>query len=619
MKILPDIKSPADVKRLPESDVGTLCSELREAIIGAVSQNGGHLASNLGAVELTVALHRVYDPERDRIVFDVGHQCYAHKMLTGRLDRFGELRRLGGLSGFPKPGESAADACVAGHASTSISNALGMARARTIQGGDYDVAAIIGDGALTGGLAYEGLADCGESGEAIVVVLNDNGMSINSNVGGMARLLSAQRVKPSYIAIKKLYHRTVGRFEPIYRVLHVVKEWVKDLFLPDNMFEDMGFYYLGPIDGHDEKTLERTLRYARDMRRPVLVHIKTEKGRGYAPAEAEPEKYHGVSPFDPEMGAALSKKHDFSAVFGQELLRLAQEDGRIVAVTAAMESGTGLHDFAQKLPERFFDVGIAEEHAVSMCAGMAQQGLKPVFAVYSSFLQRAYDMLIHDVSLSGLPVVLGVDRAGLVGADGETHQGVFDVCFLSSVPGMRIFAPSSFAETRSMLREALDGSSPAAVRYPRGGEGLFRGDRSAGREVIMRPGADVTIVSYGILINEALYAADELEKANISAEVIKLNRLDGDDFSLCLRSLARTRRLIAVEEVCASGCLGERLLAACAAAGTELKHSALLNLGSGIVPQGEVGELREKYGVDAGAVCAAACGFMEEADEKGKA
>lgn len=619
MEVLTRISSSADVKKLRREELDTLCGELRQAIIDGVAKNGGHLGSNLGAVELTVALHRIYDTAKDRVVFDVGHQCYAHKMLTGRLEAFDSLRCFGGLSGFPKPSESRDDACISGHASNSISVALGMARARTLTGGDYDVAVVIGDGALTGGLAYEGLSDCGESGEPIVVVLNDNEMSISSNVGGMARLLARQRVKPSYLAVKRFYRRTVGRVEPLYRLLHGIKEWIKDLILPDNMFEDMGFYYLGPIDGHDVKTLERTIGYARSLRVPVLVHTITVKGKGYAPAEADPEAYHGVSAFDPGTGVKLSKGSSFSGIFGLELERLAREDGRIVAITAAMASGTGLTEFAKQYPGRFFDVGIAEEHAVSMAAGMAKQGLKPVFAVYSSFLQRGFDMLIHDVGLGGLPVVFAVDRAGLVGADGETHQGVFDVGFLRQVPGMSIYAPSNYSELRAMLRQAMSCGGPAAVRYPRGGEGAFVENTSDEAEAVLCRGADVTVVSYGILINEALTAAKLLKERGISAQVIKLNRLDFGDFPTVARSVRETGRLIAVEEVCAPGCLGDRLLAYLAQAHVPVRHARLLNLGSGVVAHGGVEKLREICGIDAPSIVKAAEMAVEDINEESKA
>ena len=590
------------MKAVPKEQLPLLCGELREELIHDVARTGGHLASNLGAVELTVALHRVYDSSRDRLVFDVGHQCYAHKILTGRRERFDTLRQFGGISGFPKPCEAVDDACISGHASTAISTALGMARARTLRGEDYGVCAVVGDGAMTGGLAYEGLANCGASGEPIVVVLNDNAMSIGQNVGGLERLLAHLRVRPGYIALKKAYHRSIGRYESVYRVLHRVKEWIKDRFLPDNMFEDMGFYYLGPIDGHDIRTLTRTIRYAREMDRPVLVHVLTVKGKGYAPAEADPAAYHGVGPFDPAQGVSEAKKADFSAVFGEELTRLAEENAAITAITAAMTDGTGLCSFAQRFPARFFDVGIAEGHAVTMAAGMAKQGLRPVVAVYSSFLQRGFDQMIEDVALDALPVVFAVDRAGIVGADGETHQGVFDVGYLCQVPGMALYAPSDFAEARAMLRKALEGVGPAALRYPRGGEGVFTADTSDTDACILREGTDVTILSYGILINEALGAAETLASAGFSAEVMKLNRLDTPDWTMLFASVQKTGRLVVVEDCAAAGCVGTRALAELARRGDALKGARLLNCGSGVVPHGSVPTLLHMLGIDAAGV-----------------
>ena len=610
MSILETIRSGADVKNVPRDELPALCGELRAELLRSVSKTGGHLASSLGAVELCVAIHRVYDTARDRVVFDVGHQSYAHKLLTGRREQFGTLRQFGGLSGFPKPGESDDDAFVSGHASASVSAALGMARARTLSGADYDVCAVIGDGALTGGMAYEGLADCGMSGEPIVVILNDNEMSISRNVGGLARLLEKQRVRASYIAFKKAWRRTIGRYETIYNLLHRIKTWVKSRILPDNMFEEMGFEYLGPIDGHDIRTLTRTLRYARDLRMPVLLHIRTVKGKGYAPAEAAPALYHGVGPFDPAVGVTAQPACGFSAAFGRALVDAAAQDGRIVAITAAMAEGTGLRTFAARFPSRFFDVGIAEEHAVAMAAGMAKQGLKPVFAVYSSFLQRGFDQLIHDVSLLHLPVVFAVDRAGLVGADGETHQGCFDVGYLCAVPGMRLWAPSNEAELRSMLALALDAPGPAALRYPRGSEGAFREDTAAHDAVVLRPGTDVTLVTYGTLVNEALAAA---ERAGVSAEVLKLNRLDAPDLDLISASLAKTGALLVAEESAARGGLGGRILAACADRGIVLRGTRLLDLGSGIVTHGSVAELRAMLSLDAAGI-AAALGALRRED-----
>jgi 1-deoxy-D-xylulose-5-phosphate synthase len=605
LEILDRIHSSADVKALPKEQLPRLCSELREEIINGVAKTGGHLASSLGAVELTVALHRVYDSSTDRIVFDVGHQCYAHKLLTGRRERFGTLRQFGGISGFPKPCESPDDAFISGHASASISSALGMARARTLQGEAYDVCAVIGDGALTGGLAYEGLANCGASGEPIVVVLNDNAMSIGENVGGLARLLARLRVRPGYIALKKAYHRSIGRYEHIYTLLHRIKERVKDLVLPDNMFENMGFYYLGPIDGHDIRTVTRTIRYAKGMRCPVLVHVLTVKGKGYPPAEQNPALYHGVGPFDPETGVIEEKKNSFSSVFGEALQRRAGEDRRIVAITAAMTDGTGLDGFAAQYPNRFFDVGIAEGHAVTMAAGMAKQGLRPVVAVYSSFLQRGFDQMLHDVALDRLPVVFAVDRAGIVGADGETHQGSFDVGYLCQIPGMSVRAPSDYAELQSMLSLALAEDGPAALRYPRGAEGVFAEDTSAADACVRRPGTDCTVVSYGILINEALAACETLEQAGISAELVKLNRLDAPDYDCVCASAAKTGRLLVAEDAAEAGCVGTRILAELERRGAALRAVRCRNLGCGVVPHGSTADLLRSLGLDAAGIAAA--------------
>ena len=432
-----------------------ICADLRHELVEDVSKTGGHLGSNLGAVELMVAFHRNFDTRYDRLVFDVGHQCYCHKILTGRREQMATLRQYGGLAGFPKPSESVHDAFVAGHASNSVAVALGMARARTMLGEDYKVVALIGDGALTGGLAYEGLANAGESGEQILVILNDNGMSIAPNVGAIADHLAQQRLRPQYLSFKKNYRRIMEKTalgRALNKGIHRMKQAIKHSILPCSMFENMGFNYLGPINGHNLYQLTKTLAYAKTLNEPVLLHIKTQKGRGYVPAEKNPDAFHGVSPFDIATGQPKKKSgRNFSAVFGDTLVKLAEEDKRVCALTAAMVGGTGLSKFAQTYPDRFFDVGIAEGCAVSMAGGMAKQGSVPVFAVYSTFLQRSYDMLIHDMALQHLHVVLGVDRAGLVGEDGETHHGLFDVAFLDSIPGMTVFAPSSFAELEHML------------------------------------------------------------------------------------------------------------------------------------------------------------------------
>ena len=606
MGILETILSSNDIKQLNTEDLKPLCQELRAFLIESVSKTGGHLASNLGTVELTVALHRVYDTSRDRLVFDVGHQSYTHKIITGRREQFSTLRQYGGLSGFPKPCESRDDAFIAGHASNSISVALGMAKARTLLGLDYDVAAVIGDGALTGGLAYEGLAGAAASGEPLVIILNDNNMSIDPNVGGISRLLQRMRVKPSYISFKRAYRAAFSQLPALYNFNHRIKERIKDTVLPGNMFSSMDLNYIGPVDGHDVAKLESVIRWARDMREPVIVHVLTQKGKGCCYAEEHPELYHGVGPFDPDSGELLDSGESFSERFGQYLCEFAAKDGRISAITAAMASGTGLDRFAAKYPERFNDVGIAEGHATAMAAGMAKQGAIPVFAVYASFLQRGYDMMIHDVALQKLHVVFGVDRAGLVGSDGETHHGIFDVCYLRSVPNMKILCPASFAELKSMMQRALfalDG--PVAIRYPRGGEGAYS-DCAEGDEQLLTVGGDVTIAAYGMMINEALEAARKLRDEGINAEVLKLNRIDGDSFPRLMESLVKTGRLIMPEEACAAGCVGAAVLARCEEIGLGLKAAKLLNLGEGIVAHGSRALLLRDHGVDTQAIVEAA-------------
>ncbi len=606
--LLEHINSPADVKRLTDTQARQLCVELRQFLVQQVSQTGGHLASNLGVVELTVAIHRVFDTSLDRLVFDVGHQCYVHKALTGRRERFDGLRQFGGLSGFPKPWESVHDAFVAGHASNSVSVALGMARARTLQGKKYSVLALIGDGAVGGGLSFEGLDDAGASGEPLIVILNDNGMSIDPNVGGLSRHLSRLRSNPDYYEFKRRYRQALTGSQTgqrLYHMSHDVKTALKNSLLPGGtMFENMGFTYMGPVDGHDVETLTQMLRLAREMACPVLLHVHTVKGKGYSFAQQEPGKYHGVSPFDvltgrPKKAAGPS----FSQVFGQELTELARENEQVCAVTAAMVDGTGLTDFAQQFPKRFFDVGIAEGHAVAMCAGMAQQGMTPVFAVYSSFLQRSYDMLLHDVALSRLHVVLGVDRAGLVGADGETHHGSFDPLYLSQVPGMTVLCPASFRELRQMLRRAvLELDGPVAVRYPRGGEGRYQED--CGREVFtrLREGSDVTLLSYGILVNQLLDAADLLAKKGIQAQVLKLNQICPLESGQVREALAGTQRLLVLEDCMATGCVGQRLAAILAQEQVMLQSLTLKNLGGSFAPQGSVEQLYKAFGLDAGGV-----------------
>ena len=585
-----------------DQEAAELCRTLREELIRDVSQTGGHLASNLGAVELTVALHRVLDTSRDRLVFDVGHQCYLHKMLTGRREQMSTLRQFGGIAGYPKPSESGHDAFVAGHASNSVAVALGMAQARDVLGGDYQVAALIGDGALTGGLAYEGLSNGGQYRGQLLVILNDNGMSIAQNVGAVAQHLASQRLKPQYLSFKQGYRKVMGSFwlgRKLYRVTHSVKKALKQSILPCSMFENMGFTYLGPVDGHDVAYLTKILRYAVSLKEPVLLHVRTVKGKGFAPAERNPDAFHGVSPFHPETGEPKKASgENFSSVFGRTMVRLARNDPRICALTAAMVGGTGLESFAQAYPGRFYDVGIAEGCAVSMAAGMAKQGAVPVFAVYSTFLQRSYDMLLHDMAIDHLHVVLAVDRAGLVGEDGETHHGVFDVAYLDSVPGITVYAPASFAELDRMLEEAVCRvSGPVAVRYPRGGQGEFRGDSGPEPVVVLRAGTDITLAGYGTEINELLGAADRLAQAGIQAEVVKWNIITPLDTSAVLESVRRTGHLLVAEECVEQGSVGVRTLAALEAAGVQAR-TALVNCGRDYVTHGAVNLLKKSLGLD---------------------
>ena len=630
MSIFDNVNSPADVKAIPAEDLNMLCSELREFLIKSVSKTGGHLASNLGIVELTVALHRVFDTSKDRVVFDVGHQSYVHKLLTGRKQGFDTLRQFDGIAGFPKPSESVHDAFIAGHASVSISIALGMARARTLSRGEYSVIAVIGDGALTGGTAFEGLSNAGGSGERMVIILNDNGMSITNNVGGMASYLSRQRMRPSYATLKKRYRRLMEILpggHTIYRFTHNVKKVIKEAILNCSMFEEMGLQYSGPVDGHNIPRIVEALEWAKRQNEPVVVHVLTKKGKGYDYSEQAPEKYHGVRPFNYKTGISSNRKKTFSTVFGDELTRLTANDPRICAITASMTAGTGLHNFAARFPERFFDVGIAEGHAAAMAAGLASRGAIPVFAVYSTFIQRAYDMLIHDVAISGLHVVFAVDRAGLVAADGETHQGIFDAGFLSAIPGMTVLCPASFAELRDMLSFAVNSlSSPVAIRYPRGGEGAYKDGGSDAAKCI-REGKDFTLITYGVNINTVIEAADELERDGILVEIIKLGCVNPIDMDMILKSTTKTGRVLVLEECVARGSVGECIAAALvmggrtgrdrgkrsarnrSAAAKESQNSSipksviLLNLGDGFAPCGEIDELRKLHGIDTESVC----------------
>lgn len=604
--ILDTITSPADLRGLSYDTLNVLCASLREFIVDSVSRTGGHLASNLGVVELAVALEREFDSSRDRIIYDVGHQSYVHKILTGRRDRFDTLRQYGGLSGFMKPEESVTDPCVTGHASDSVSVALGMAHARTLRNQKYHVVAVIGDGALTGGMAYEALSNAGTSGEPLLVVLNDNNMSIAQNVGGLSRHLARLRVNSRYLRAKVRVKERLARIPggaAVTRAISRAKARIKSFVLPTSLFEQMGFIYLGPVDGHNLKSVCELLAQAKKIKKPVLLHVITQKGRGYAPSEQEPEKYHGVSRFDPVSGAfAADKKEDFSACFGRELCAFAEKDARICAITAAMPSGTGLTRFASRFPSRFFDVGIAEEHAVAMAAGMAAQGLVPVVAMYSTFLQRAYDQLVHDVAIEGLHVVFCVDRAGIVGADGATHNGVLDIAFLRSIPGMKVYCPSNFSELRSMMTRAVyheDG--PVAIRYPRGGEGTFRKDTAQQVLACVReaPGHTVTLLTHGVMVNEALAAAELLEKKQIHVQVYKANQIgSGLEQAFAEKQDELSGWCVVIEDNVQSGSLGEWV------AGCRASRTDLLNTGDRFLPHGGVDEVYRHCGLDAEGIVA---------------
>lgn len=607
MQLLDQIRSREDLQAIKPEQEAQLCAEIREFLINNVSKTGGHVSSNLGIVELSVAIEKVFNTEKDRLVFDVGHQSYVHKILTGRKDEFPTLRSYGGIAGFPKPSESDTDAFVAGHASSAVSTALGMARAKRLKGEDYHVIALLGDGAMTGGLAYEGLNDVGGSEEPLIVILNDNCMSITPNVGGIASHLAMIRVRPAYFKMKKYWRsftRTVPGGSKIYSVTHRWKSRLKKRILGMNWFEEMGFLYMGPVDGHDITRLIYLLKRAKEANRPVLLHVITQKGRGYPPAERDPETFHGIGPFNPATGQITKPATpSFSGVFGETLTDLAHRDDRICAITAAMQSGTGLTPFATALPERFFDVGIAEGHAVSMAGGLAKQGMIPVVAIYSTFLQRAYDMIVQDVAMLNLHVVFAVDRAGLVGEDGETHHGILDVGFLRQIPNMQILCPSNLAELRQMLRHAiLEMDGPVAVRYPKGGNGTFTG---VAQEELFCIGRDVTIVTYGKILNNVISARELLRKKGIEAEIIKLNSIKPIHFDTIVTSVRKTGRLLVVEEVSEVGSVGNEIVVH-----LTMKQipfcGKLMNLGDRFITHGKLETLYHVSGMDAEAIAQAA-------------
>ncbi len=599
MSILENIRCHQDLAVLTDPQRETLCAELRAFLVENVSRTGGHVASNLGVVELTVALETVFDTAKDRLVFDVGHQSYIHKLLTGRQTDFSILRQYGGIAGFPKPTESGSDAFTAGHASSSVSIALGMARARTLQKQDYNVIALIGDGAATGGLAFEGLNDAADSKEPLIVILNDNELSIDKNVGGLAKHLSALRTRDNYLGFKQRYRRFMLRIpggKGIYRFTHNLKERLRRMLLPTTIFENMGFAYFGPVDGHDLPKLISLLRRAKEMHSPVVLHVVTQKGRGYAPAEEHPKLFHGIGKFDVQSGEPLKKSApSFSEAFGETMVELAEKNDRVCAITAAMPGGTGLLEFKAKYPKRLFDVGIAEGHAVSMAGGLAKQGMIPVFAVYSTFLQRSYDMLLQDIGLQKLHAVFAVDRAGLVGEDGETHHGVFDVGYLRHCPGMQILCPASRQELQEMLTWAVEEQrGPVAIRYPRGGDrGYADSAWEKGPVCVHGEGKDAVLITYGVLTDNVLQARDMLQKKGISVTVLRLLSLSPLPVEEILPYISDSVPVCVVEETMASCGVGDGL--AQAFPGCRVYEK---NLGEQYVPHGDLQTLYRHCGLD---------------------
>ena len=612
MDILQRVNSHEDLLKLTDGERNQLCDEIRQFLIFSVAKTGGHLAGNLGVVELSVAIELVFNTNIDRLVFDVGHQSYVHKLLTGRRADFARLRQYGGISGFPKPEESDTDAFVAGHASSSVSIALGMARARTLLQENYDVVALIGDGALTGGMAYEGLNDAAVSGEPMVIIVNDNTMSIGKNVGGLSSHLSRLRSSDNYLDAKRAYRRFMKKTalgSAVYNFSSRVKNKLKRLLLPATIFENMGFTYLGPADGHDLPGLVSLLSSARELREPVVVHVVTRKGKGYPFAEEDPAKFHGIGKFDPETGKKLGAKVvTYSDSFGATMQALARQDKRVCAITAAMPGGTGLLAFQREFPKRTFDVGIAEEHSVSMAGGLAKQGMVPVVALYSTFLQRGFDQIMQDAALLHLHVGFAIDRAGLVGDDGPTHHGVFDIGFLKQMPGMRILNPASLAEQKDMLRWAVrDYDGPVAIRYPRGTEGSYKESGWQGLEGNLvqchREGKDVALITYGSTLDNVLAAAEQLKEQGIEACVLRLLSVWPLPAEELAARLEKIPQAVIIEET-ASGSgiresLGwtlEEILPGCKIHG--------IDLGGDFVPHGSLKELYRRCGLDSDSIAA---------------
>ncbi len=597
-EILNKIKSPSDIKEFNDAQINTLCREIRDCIINTVSKNGGHLAANLGAVELTVAVHRAFNSPDDAIIFDVGHQCYTHKLLTGRYDDFCTLRQENGLSGFMKPCESEHDPIITGHSSNSISAAYGIYRAKRLLGEEGSAVAIIGDGALTGGMAYEALNHAGEHNGNFIVILNDNEMSISQNVGGMSKSLTKMRNKARYHRFKFAFGRFLNKIpfvgKYLYKFFYRIKETFKSIVYKNNMFEAFGFNYLGPVNGHNVRDMESLFKIAKAYNRPTVVHVVTTKGKGYPFAESEPNNYHGVSPFDVKSGVKKSSKTTFSDVAGRTLCEMAENDKTVCAITAAMMAGTGLSEFSLKFPERFFDVGIAEQHAVTFAAGLAKSGMKPYFAVYSSFLQRAYDQIIHDCAIANLNVCFLVDRAGIVGEDGETHQGVFDVSFLTSIPNVKVYSPSSYDELIYDINLSALTDGIKVIRYPRScqAEGCLNFDYKPDYSVLAGEG-DRVIVTYGKTFSEALKA----KETDDSLTVIKLNKIYPLPIDLCFE-LSNYKRVDFYEESIKSGGIGEHLSALLLENGFKGEYK-IHAINDTFVPMGKTEAVLQKLGLNA--------------------
>ena len=606
-KLLDGINSPSDLKKLSYKEKDMLSNEIRTKIINTISKTGGHLASNLGVVELTIALHSAFNTPKDKIVWDVGHQTYVHKILTGRKDEFDTIRQLNGLSGFPKIKESEYDCFNTGHSSTSISAALGMARARDLKNEDNNVIAVIGDGALTGGMALEALDDAGNSKTRLIVVLNDNEMSISKNVGGISRFLTKIRTKKFYKKsnnfVRKLLEK-IPVFGPfVIKLARKVKYSIKQLIIPNMFFEDLGFKYLGPVDGHDIERVEWILNLAKKEKEPVVVHIITKKGKGYKFAEENPDRFHATSSFNIETGELNKvKEKDYSQVMGETLEKLAEKNEKIVAITAAMADGTGLANFKEKYPKRFFDVGIAEQHALCMAAGMAKEGLIPVVPIYSSFYQRAFDQVIHDICLQKLPVVMCVDRAGIVGQDGETHQGIFDLSFFNMIPNITIMAPKDFKELEEMLEFAVNLQSPVVIRYPRGKEADAKFVKHEkienGKAEILKQGNDISILAIGKMVEKALEVANILEQKGKNAEVINVRFLKPIDENTILESIEKTKKVITIEDNILIGGLASNIEKLIAEKVEDKIQIKTFGWKDEFITHGKPNELEKKYGLD---------------------